>query len=100
MCVCLRFCGDYVDADFGASFAGVLFVLHQTIGQGEEGEVFAHADVVAGVNLGAELANEDVAGQHFLPAVTLNASSLAFGVATVSGTAACFFMSHGVLLRP
>ena len=41
-------------------------VLHLAVDEREEREVAADADVLAGVDHGADLANQDVAGEHDL----------------------------------
>src|SRR3954452_12714127 len=71
---------------------------HPAVRLGEQGVVLADADIGAGVELGAALADEDVAGDHALVAELLHAQALAGGIAAVPGTAACFFMCHSVLL--
>ena len=48
--------------------------LHVSLDQAEEGEVPAHADVFAGVELGAFLADDDVSGKDILAAVLLDAA--------------------------
>ena len=52
------------------------------------------ADVAAGGEFGAALANEDVAGDDGLSAKLLHAETLAFTVATVAGAALSFLMCH------
>ena len=47
--------------------------LHDTVRLREQGVVAAAADVDAGMELGAALADEDVAGQHVLAAELLDA---------------------------
>src|SRR6476646_10259569 len=61
--------------------------------------VFAQADVVARVPLGAALTHDDVAGARLLAAEQLHAEALALTVAAVAGRAACFLMCHVELLR-
>ena len=53
------------------------------VGKGEEGVIAAHADVVAGVEFGAALADEDGAGGNKLTAVAFHAETLAVAVAAV-----------------
>ena len=50
---------------------------HRALHEGEKGVVTAQADVVARVELGAALADDDVAGQHALAAELLHAEALA-----------------------
>jgi hypothetical protein len=52
--------------------------------QGEERVIFAHADIFAGVELSAALAQDDVAGTDFFAAEFLDAEALGIGVATVA----------------
>src|SRR5688500_20156455 len=56
--------------------------------------VGARAHIVAGPIDRAALAHEDVAGQHLLAAVLLDAEPLRLGFAAVLGTAACLFLCH------
>src|SRR4051794_10893395 len=51
-------------------------VVHLAVGEREQREVAAHADVRPGMNHGADLANEDVARQHDLAGVALDAPAL------------------------
>ena len=44
----------------------------------------AHADVTAGIDARAALANDDVAADHFLTAELLHAKALRFRIATVT----------------
>ena len=65
------------------------------VGKGEEGVVASHADIVAGVELGAALADEDGSGEDELSAVPLHPKTLAVAVATVACRSLTFFMCHG-----
>src|SRR5262250_2891161 len=56
--------------------------------------VLAHADIVAGVELGAALAQDDIAGKHDLAPEAFHAQAPAGAVASVAGTAARFLMGH------
>ena len=90
-CACLirgGFPGNHVDA------AAALVELHVAIGQREQRPVAPHADIAAGVKLGAALANNNITGDHCLPAKFLHTQSFACAVATVAGTALSFFMCH------
>src|SRR5690606_14462207 len=58
--------------------------LDTPLDEGEEGVVAAHADIVAGVVLGAALAHQDIAGEHGLVAVALDAEAASGGVAPVA----------------
>ena len=88
----------HVDAGQHAALAGVLFIAHHAVDLGEQGVVPAHAHVLTGIDPGPKLTHEDVARQHLLPAKTLDAASLARTVAAVARRAACFLMSHDLLL--
>ena len=59
----------------------------------------ATADAAAGVEVGAALADDDLAGVDELAAVALDAEALGVGVATVLGRRCALFVSH-VLLSP
>jgi hypothetical protein len=68
------------------------------VGEGEEGVVPSHADVVAGMELGAALADENGAGEDELSAVPFHAETLAMAVAAVACRSLTFFMCHDELL--
>ena len=53
--------------------------------EGEEGEVAALADVLAGMDLGSALADDDGAGLEELAVIRLDAEILRVGVASVAG---------------
>src|SRR4051812_11130456 len=65
------------------------------VDEGEQGVIIALADAFAGVELGAQLTDDDVAGDYFLAAETLDAAALTVGIATVAAGALTFFMCHG-----
>src|SRR5690606_41808960 len=65
-----------------------------TVLEREQGVVLADADVVAGVVLGAALADDDVAGEHELAAVALHAEAFRFRVAAVARATTGFFVCH------
>jgi hypothetical protein len=56
--------------------------------------ITAAANIFTGVKLGATLANDDVSRQNFLSAEFLYAKSFGLGIASVTGTTACFLMCH------
>src|SRR5688572_7521761 len=62
-------------------------VLHDAVDGGKEGEVATQLHVDAGVNHGAELANEDAARRDLLAPVDLHAAPLRIAVTTVAGRA-------------
>lgn len=80
--------GRYVDA---ATFA---IEEDATVNQRVDGVVAPHAHALAGVELGAALAHDDVAGDDFLTAELLDAEALAAGVATVADGTLTFLMCH------
>src|SRR5579883_1239241 len=84
--------------DVGAA-AAALLEGHLAIDEGEEGVVAPHADIAAGMELGAALAHQDVARHHGLAAEVLDAEPASRGVAAVARAAACFLVSHRALLR-
>src|SRR5262245_60315230 len=61
---------------------------------GVERVVLADADVVAGMDARAALADDDAARRHQLTAVALHSQALGFGIAAVARTAACFLVCH------
>src|SRR4051812_15331810 len=71
---------------------------HPTGRLGEQGMVLANSDIGAWVELGAALADQDVARDHHLLAELLHAQALPGGIAAVTRTAACFLMCHCVVL--
>ena len=68
--------------------------LDLTLDEREEGVVLATADVLAGVDVSAVLADENLAGLHGLTVKTLGAQTLAAGVATIAGGTETFFVCH------
>ena len=75
--------------------------LQRAIAQREQGVVLAAADVLAGMEVGAALADDDVAGLHSLAGELLHAQSLRVRVATVTGRAQAFLVCHErFLLNP
>ena len=55
--------------------------------EGEQGVVAALAHVDAGVNMGAALPHQDIAGQDELTVASLHAQALGLGVTAVTGGA-------------
>jgi len=79
--------------------SAALFAIFDFAGDARKQRVIlAHGDVFASMNLRAALANEDVASDHFLIAVYLDAQTLTGAVASVAGRPACFLVSHFFLL--
>src|SRR5689334_915490 len=64
------------------------------VGGGEQRVVAADAHVLAGVHLGAALADQDVARQDLLAAEALHTETLAVGIAAVARGTACFLVCH------
>lgn len=79
----LRRFGD--DADGLALLWSYFAELHYAGYLGEQRMVFAHADVVASVEPGAALTDDDAAASHCFAAVRLYAQSLGMRVAAVTG---------------
>src|SRR6478672_1002150 len=67
---------------------------HVALHQGEQRVVLAHADVGAGVELGAALAHDDGTGADEFTAESLHAEHLGLGIPPVSRRAAAFFLCH------
>ena len=88
---------DRVDVD-EASLAAPVLVADDARDFGKQGVVAAAADVQAGLDGRAALADEDGAPRHELAVEAFAAEALAVAVASVLGAAACFFMGHNKLL--
>ena len=69
--------------------------LHRAGDQSEQRVVAAAADVVAGVEVGAALADEDLAGVDLLAAEPLHAEALGVGVAAVAAGGRTLLVCHG-----
>ena len=67
---------------------------HATVNQREDGVVATHAHALAGVELGATLTYDDVAGDDGLTTELLHAEALAAGIATVTNGTLTFLMCH------
>src|SRR5687768_18248616 len=97
---CRRFLGRrWIDADLVTMLVLVL-ELHDAVDQRIDRVVRADADVPPGVPFRAALADDDVAGNHALAAVLLDAAVLRVAVAAVARRADAFFMSHIALAQP
>src|SRR3954464_1877561 len=72
-----------IHADFVAA-AVLVLELHYAIDQRVDGEIGAEADVASRMPLGPALAQDDVAGDDFLPAELLHATESRIAIATVS----------------
>ena len=63
--------------------------LDGTVNQSKQGVILADTNVDTGMDVGASLANQDVAGQNELTISTLHAQALGLGItAVLGGTAA------------
>ena len=80
---------DHVDA---AVLAGV--EMDDAVGDGEQRVIAALTDVAAGVELVADLADDDVAGDDRLAAELLDAAALTVRITTVTRRTLTFFMCH------
>ena len=61
---------------------------------GKEGVIGADAHVFTGMNMGAALPDQNVAGQHELPVGTLDAQPLGLGITAVFGGADALFVGE------
>lgn len=68
---------------------------HFAIDECEQRVVFALANAFAGVELVADLTDEDVASDDFFATILLHATTLSVRIATVTARALTFFMCHG-----
>jgi hypothetical protein len=78
--LCLGF--NRVDAD-PFSVAAKFFVFHNAVDHGKQGVITPTANVFPGVDHGADLAHQDVAGPDNLPAEPLDTPPLRITVTTV-----------------
>ena len=69
---------------------------HMAVHQGEQGVVLAHADIRAGVELGAALTHDDGACADQFAAESLHTEHFGLGIAPVSRRAAAFFLCHDI----
>ena len=67
--------------------------LDNAVNQSEQGVVAADADIDAGMDVGASLANQNVASQNELTVCTLDAQALCLGITAVLGGAAALMVS-------
>ena len=86
--------GD-VDAFAVAKASLDAFEFHETIGEGKQGVVFSLANVDAGQDGCAALANQDGSSGDGFTAEGLDAKPFGIGIAAVSCGACAFLMSHG-----
>src|SRR5213075_226406 len=89
---------DFRRHDVDRLAATLLAELDRAGGPGEQRVVAATADVHAGVELGATLADQDLARVDFLAAVALDAEALRVRVTTVAGAGRTLLVSHSSIL--
>ena len=83
------FYGVYTDLAFIAALA---FEFYATFDSSENGVILAHANIVAGMEFGATLTNDDAASGYQLAVMSFGAQTLRVGVTTVVGATGTFFM--------
>ena len=83
------------DKEVGAIAAAIADEDALAVDQCEQRVIFALADAFAGMELGAQLTDDDVAGDNFFAAETFDAAALTVRIATVAAGALTFFMCHG-----
>jgi hypothetical protein len=81
------------------TIAGFPFKLDGTRDLGKKSVVGSHANIFAGMELSAALADNDHARFYFLSAEYLDSQPLAGRIAAVCGRSLCFCMCHCVLPR-
>lgn len=74
--------------------AGNVLKLDLSADESEQSVIRSATDIVAGMDLGASLANNDVAGEDCLTVCLLHAESLGLAVASVLSRTDTFFMSE------
>lgn len=72
---------------------GLVLEFDVTVDQRKKCVIGAHADIVAGMNSGSSLSDDDVSGKDRFAVGLLHAKALGFTVATVLRRADTFFMS-------
>jgi len=71
--------------------------LNHTVGSSKQCVVAAEPNIFSSVKMGATLTNNNVPRYRLLTAIEFDTQAFAFGIATISGTTTCFFMSHNFL---
>ena len=91
-----HFASEACNLSLGSNVDAAAFAIeeHAAINQGENRVIAAHAHALAGVELGATLTDDDVAGDHSLTTKLLHAETLAAGIATVTDGTLTFLMCH------
>ncbi len=72
------------------------FKLNQAGYQSEKSMIPAYPNILAWMVLGATLANDNIASNHFLATINFNTKPFAFRLASVFYFAFPFFVCHGV----
>ena len=68
--------------------------LDGTVNQSEQGVILADADIDTGMDVGASLADQDVAGQNELTVSALDTQALSLGITAVLGGTAALVVSE------
>ena len=68
--------------------------LDGTVNQSEQGVIAADTDIDTGMDVGASLANQDVARQNELTVSALHTQALSLGITTVLGRTAALMVSE------
>lgn len=85
---------DRVNTDLFALVRASGFKYNPAACFGEESVIATTTNIDAGANMGAALADDDVACHNSLTAEAFYAQSFGFRIAAISGAAACLFMCH------
>ena len=80
--LCGQLVGVYADL---LLVLGLLLELYLTVDQSEEGIILTNTDVVAGMDGGSSLSDDNVAGENCLSVSLLYAKALRFAVTAVLG---------------
>lgn len=88
--------GEIGDGLKGGADVDVLSVaphrkLNRALGRRKERVVAPDSDVLAGIELGTALANQDISRDHALAAEALDAQALGIGIAPIASRAGAFF---------
>ena len=76
--------GSGFDKDVHNAAATPCSEVHRASGQSEQGVIATATDVVARMEVGPALTDDDLAGLHLLPTETFDTEPLRIGVATVT----------------
>ncbi len=75
-------------------FRAFALELHLAVSFCEQGMISAYADVGTRVKPRSALTNDNIAREHGLTAIDLDAQAFTFGIAAVLAAAACFLVCH------